>query len=220
MGWRNTCQRPDTRAQRTRSSPSAFRSPLTRRPLGGGRNASVSRLRLRNLGLFQSPATADVLRIAVVGFAGIAVQAAQHRLAHFLRFPARRHRNCLPAPPGVSGVAEGAIGLRRAVLWRRRPDGSCLGNQKQSQQRKRPNGGAQDSSHAFLRPLKNRDGGVGIEQSNTARPAILSSPPSMRVERTPSVGFAPSLAADAQAVRLISCSDLREPGGWDASQVF
>ncbi len=31
--------RPNTRVQRTRSSPSAFRSPLTRRPLGRGRSS-------------------------------------------------------------------------------------------------------------------------------------------------------------------------------------
>ena len=181
---------PNMRVQRARSSDSP-RSPLTRHPLGGGRNASASWLRLRNLGLFQSPATADVLRIAVVGLASIAVQTAQHRLAHFLRFPARRHRNSLPAPPGVPGVAEGAIGLGRAVLWRWRPDGSCLANQKQSQRRKRPNGNAQDWSHAFLRSPMNR-GGVSVGQSNTAPPVTLSPPPNMRVRRTRSSASPPS----------------------------
>ena len=179
------------RVQRTRSSASPPHSPLTRRSLDGGRNASASGLRLRKLRLFQSPATADVLRIAVVGFAGITVQTAQHRLTHFFRFPARRHRNSLPAPSGIPGVAESAIGLGSAVFWWRRPDGPCLENQKQSQQRKRPHGKAQESSHAFLRPLMNRNGGVSIGQSNTAPPATLSQPPNMRVQRTRSSASPP-----------------------------
>jgi len=154
-------------------------------PSGDGKKVLVSWRRLRSLRLFQAPAAMDVLRVAIVGFACIAVQATQHRLARLLRRGPGGHRNGLPAPSGVTRIAEGAIGLERGVLWRRRrPSGACSRNQKERHQNKRPAGEPHDSSHAFLPLPISGDVPVNAGQCSTA--ALVAPLPSsnMRAERT------------------------------------
>ena len=139
-------------------------------PSGDGKKVLVSWRRLRSLRLFQAPAAMDVLRVAIVGFACIAVQATQHRLARLLRRGPGGHRNGLPAPSGVTRIAEGAVGLRRVILWRWRSLDARPRKQKQSHQDQRQTGEPQESSHAVLRP-QNRFGRVRAGQCNTASAA-------------------------------------------------
>ena len=176
-----------TRVQRSRSSPSALLSPQMRHPSSGGAGsalASWSRLGLRSLRLFQSPTATEVLRVAIIRGACVAVQTTQHGLARLLRRFPRGHRDGLSAPSGVTRIAEGAIGLERGVLWRRRrPSGACSRNQKERHQNKRPAGEPHDSSHAFLPLPISGDVPVNVGQCSTA--ALVAPLPSsnMRAER-------------------------------------
>ena len=104
---------PNTRVQRTRSSPSALRSPLTRRPLGGGKSQSVSGRWLNRPSLLEFPTDA-IRRVADVdvSLARSTVQAWHHCLASLLRCRTVGNRYHQPAPSGGAPVAISAIHTR------------------------------------------------------------------------------------------------------------
>ena len=101
------------RVQRSRSSASPPHSPLTRRPLGGGRRCSAfgSRVRLRGRDFFQSPPAADVWIVVVVTetVTGTAVQTSEHCLASLPGSQTLRDRNQQPPPAGMTRIAVGAV---------------------------------------------------------------------------------------------------------------
>ena len=177
------------RVQRTRSSSSVLRLPLMLHPLGGEERVSASWGSLRGLRLFQAPAAMKVLRVAIVGSACVTVQAAQHRLARLLRRRPLSHRDRLPTPSGVARVAEGAVGLRRVILWRWRCDEACPRQQKQGHQDKQQSSEPQDSPHAVLR-FVNRVARVSIGQSNMRIQRTRSSPSALRSQLSHPLGRA------------------------------
>ena len=100
-------RRPNMRVQRTRSSPSALRSPLTRCPLGGGYRqlASFGRPSLLKLPAHPVGRVADM----DIALAGAAVQARDDRFAGLLRCRSVRNRYEKPAPTRGTTVAVAAI---------------------------------------------------------------------------------------------------------------
>ena len=97
---------PNMRMQRTRSSPSALRSPLMRCPLGGGSPLPLfGRPSLLKLPAHPVGRVAD-LNIA---FARAAVQAWNDRFASLLRCRSIRHWHQKPAPTRGTAVAVSAV---------------------------------------------------------------------------------------------------------------